>query len=300
MSAISVEVKKVTELETVETPAAEHLLPIHDGTGLKAVSYANLAKQVNSPIDEKIAFLLTEGAGAHNAFYRGKKLGESVTSAQYTAISSGKFTDLYIGDYWTISKVNWRIAAFDYYYGCGDTAFNTHHAVIVPDTCLYNKQMHKTDNEQYQAGEANTTVGGYKGSDMYKTGLEQAKTTIKAAFAGHVCKHRIYITNAMSNGYASAREWVDSEVDLMCEQMVYGSGIFSPVSNGTVVPANYRVEKSQLPLFALEPSRICNRANWWLRDVISASSFAKVDAHGNAAYNHASNPHGVRPAFCIS
>ena len=300
MSAISVELKKATELEKATTPANGNLLLIHDGTGLKAITYENLAKKVNEPVNNTIAFLLSDNAGAHNAVYRGKKLGDSVTSAQYTAISSGKFTDLYIGDYWTIDSVNWRIAAFDYYYGCGDTAFNTHHAVIVPDTCLYNEQMHKTENGQYEAGAANTTVGGYTGSDMYKTGLDNAKTKIKAAFAGHVCKHRIYLTNAMSNGYASAGEWKDSEVDLMCEQMVYGCGIFSPVSNGTAVPANYRVEKSQLPLFALEPSRICNRATWWLRDVITASNFAIVNSYGYASCSDASNPCGVRPAFCIS
>ena len=86
----------------------------------------------------------------------------------------------------------------------------------------------------------------------------------------------------------------------MCEQMVYGSGIFSPVSDGSNVPANYRVEKSQLPLFQHEPSRICNRATWWLRDVITASAFAHVTYNGTADYYYASNSLGVRPAFCIS
>ena len=85
----------------------------------------------------------------------------------------------------------------------------------------------------------------------------------------------------------------------MCEHMVYGSGIFSPVSDGSSVPNNYRVEKGQLPLFALEPSRICNRATWWLRDVITAASFAPVDTGGNAGYGNASYSLGVRPAFCI-
>ena len=54
-------------------------------------------------------------AGAHNSIYRGKYLGSSVTAEQYTAISSGTFEDLYIGDYWTIGGVNYRIAAFNYY-----------------------------------------------------------------------------------------------------------------------------------------------------------------------------------------
>ena len=85
----------------------------------------------------------------------------------------------------------------------------------------------------------------------------------------------------------------------MCEHMVYGNGVFSPVSDGTTVPNNYRVEKSQLPLFALEPSRICNRATWWLRDVIAAAYFADVARDGDAYYSAASYSYGVRPAFCI-
>ena len=197
---------------------------------------------------------------------------------------------MYIGDYWTIGGVNYRIAAFDYYLNCGDTSCTKHHVVLVPDTCLYNHVMNDT----------NITTGAYVGSKMYTEGLEQAKTTIKAAFSGHVLSKRIYLSNATANGKASAGAWCDSEVDLMCEHMVYGNGVFSPVSDGTTVPNNYRVEKSQLPLFQHEPSRICNRAIWWLRDVISASDFAYVNDNGSANYTNASNSIGVRPAFCIS
>ena len=300
MSAISIETKKVTELTAFTTPTDSCLIPIHDGTGLKKITFANFRAKAVEGTEAKIAPLLFNNAGAHNAIYRGKSLGSTVTTAQYAAIKAGTFDDLYIGDYWTIGGVNYRIAAFDYYLNSGDTSCTTHHVVIVPDTCLYNAQMHNTSSGGYEGGAANTTTGGYVGSDMYKSNLEQAKTTIKSAFSGHVLKHRIYLTNAVANGRASGGAWCDSEVDLMCEQMVYGSGIFSPVSDGSNVPANYRVEKSQLPLFQHEPSRICNRATWWLRDVITASNFAFVGSCGDAACSDASNSNGVRPAFCIS
>ena len=300
MSAISIETKKVTELTAFTTPTDSCLIPIHDGTGLKKITFANFRAKAVEGTEAKIAPLLFNNAGAHNAIYRDKSLGSTVTTAQYAAIKAGTFDDLYIGDYWTIGGVNYRIAAFDYYLNSGDTSCTTHHVVIVPDTCLYNAQMHNTSSGNYESGAANTTAGGYVGSDMYKSNLEQAKTTIKSAFSGHVLKHRIYLTNAVANGRASGGAWCDSEVDLMCEQMVYGSGIFSPVSDGSNVPANYRVEKSQLPLFQHEPSRICNRATWWLRDVITASSFASVNGNGYANYTVASNSLGVRPAFCIS
>lgn len=290
MSAISIETKKVTELTSITTPGDSNVIPIHDGTGLKKITFANFKAKAVEDTEAKIAPLLFNNAGAHNAIYRGKSLGSSVTIAQYSAISAGTFDDMYIGDYWTIGGVNYRIAAFDYYLNCGDTSCTKHHVVLVPDTCLYNHVMNDT----------NITTGAYVGSKMYTEGLEQAKTTIKAAFSGHVLSKRIYLSNATANGKASAGAWCDSEVDLMCEHMVYGNGVFSPVSDGTTIPNNYRVEKSQLPLFQHEPSRICNRVSWWLRDVISASSFAIVHTSGGASYSYAGASLGVRPAFCIS
>lgn len=293
MSVISVQTKKFGDLGTILTAGDDSLLLIHDGTGVKTISTANFKKDLKEymeGVNTILEQLTYDNAGAHNSIYRGKNLGTTVTEEQWEAISSGTFTDLYIGDYWVIGGVNWRIAAFDYYLNCGDTSFTKHHAVIVPDTCLYNAQMNTT----------NVTTGAYKGSAMYTANLTQAKSTINSAFgSSHVLSHRIYLSNATSNGRASAGEWTDSTVDLMCEHMVYGSGIFSPVSDGSNVPNNYRVEKGQLPLFALEPSRICNRATWWLRDVITAAVFANVYHNGIAASNGASHSLGVRPAFCI-
>lgn len=293
MSVISVQTKKFGDLDTILTAGDDSLLLIHDGTGVKTISTANFKKDLKEymeGVNTILAQLTYDNAGAHNSIYRGKNLGTTVTEEQWEAISSGTFTDLYIGDYWVIGGVNWRIAAFDYYLNCGDTSFTKHHAVIVPDTCLYSAQMNTT----------NVTTGAYKGSAMYTANLTQAKSTINSAFgSSHVLSHRIYLSNATSNGRASAGEWTDSTVDLMCEHMVYGSGIFSPVSDGSNVPNNYRVEKGQLPLFALEPSRICNRDTWWLRDVITAAAFASVNFYGCADYYGASNSFGVRPAFCI-
>ena len=293
MSVISVQTKKFGDLDTILTAGDDSLLLIHDGTGVKTISTANFKKDLKEymeGVNTILAQLTYDNAGAHNSIYRGKNLGTTVTEEQWEAISSGTFTDLYIGDYWVIGGVNWRIAAFDYYLNCGDTSFTKHHAVIVPDTCLYSAQMNTT----------NVTTGAYKGSAMYTANLTQAKSTINSAFgSSHVLSHRIYLSNATSNGRASAGEWTDSTVDLMCEHMVYGSGIFSPVSDGSNVPNNYRVEKGQLPLFALEPSRICNRDTWWLRDVITAAYFANVSYNGFADYGDASGSFGVRPAFCI-
>ena len=229
-------------------------------------------------------------AGSHNSIFRGKNLGTQVTDAQYQAIQAGTFDDLYIGDYWVIGGVTWLIAGFDYYYGCGDTDFNKHHAVIVPLSPLYSHAMN----------EVNTTEGGYVNSLMYTEGLEQAKTQIQQAFgAEHVLSHRIYLVNAASSGRPSAGGWYDSTVDLMNENMLYGCMIYAIANISTASSQNYRVEKSQLPLFAMYPYASFNRESFWLRDIVSSSGFALANATGNAASYGASNTNGVRPVFCI-
>lgn len=254
-----------------------------------------MSEAVNNPYletgrDDLLRIMTAPNAGAHNAIYRGKYLGESATAAQYAAIAAGAFDNLYIGDYWTKDGVNYRLAAFDYFLNCGDTACTAHHAVVVPDTCLYKMAMNST----------NTTAGGYMGTQLNISGLEQAKGIIQKVFgASHLMEHRIYLSTQVTNGIVTNGDWFNDSVTIMCEQMVYGSGILSPVSNGNTIPNNCIVEKSQLPLFQHEPSLICNHSTWWLRDVISSADFAYVNFKGISDYGNASTVLGVRPYFCI-
>lgn len=85
----------------------------------------------------------------------------------------------------------------------------------------------------------------------------------------------------------------------MNENMVYGSRIFAPGCDGSTIPTNYTVEKSQLPLFQLAPYLISDRQWFWLRDVVSSTCFACVNDYGGAIYSYASSVRGVRPAFVI-
>ena len=234
--------------------------------------------------------ILSSGAGAHNSIYRGKNLGTSVTAAQWAAIADGSFTDLYIGDYWVIDGVNWRIAAFDYYYKTGDTPCTTHHVVIVPDTSLYTHAMNDTD----------ITTGGYIGSKMYTEGLAEAKTKINSAFgSSHILSHRQVLVNAVNGGKPSGGSWYDSTVELMNEQNVYGGEIFGVGNNGSPAPYLYTIDKSQFPLFAHDPSMMSNRQVFGLRDVVSTTSFAVVNADGRAGQANSSFAVGVRPVFAI-
>lgn len=222
--------------------------------------------------------------------FRGKNLGTALTAVQKAAIKDGSFKGMFLGDYWSIGGRIWRIVDMDYWYNCGDTAFTSHHLVIMPDEALYNAKMNTT----------NVTTGGYVGSEMYKNNLANAKTIVNAAFQGSVLTHREYLCNAVANGRPSGGAWFDSSVELPNESMMYGHPHFSPTSDGSTVPAIYTISKTQLALYMVCPRFIVNRSyNQWLRDVVSSAYFAFVHYGGITSYYYASDSLGVRPVFPV-
>ena len=246
-------------------------------------------------------------AGFHNSLFRGKYLGSAVSADHWSQIGAGTFDDLFIGDYWNINSIIWRIAAFDYWYHCGDTECLTHHIVIVPDFNL----LEGDGSSTHWMHISNTTENGYVGTDFFagtnsNTGKAQCRSKAQSAFgSAHILTHREYLTNSCKSGstnvgYPTAGAWYDSDIEMMNEQMVYGCKVFGSRSAGANIPADYTIDKSQLPLFRLAPHFICNRAYWWLRDPVSAANFDIVGYNGLCDSDNASSAGiGVRPAFGI-
>ena len=236
---------------------------------------------------------IASNAGAHNSLFRGKNLGTAVTAAQYAAIAAGTFDDLFIGDYWTINGINWRIAAFDYYLGTGNTAaLTTHHAVIVPDTNLDTQKMNDTG----------VTTGGYVGSKMYTNYLATARTKVNTAFSGHVLTHQFYLSTAATNGKVTGSATVNQDVVLMSERNVYGQTIMSSeCADGKDNSSPWSTyDRTQFPLFAFAPEFIQKQRSFYLmRDVSNTQAFASVASNGYANFCAASFSCGVRPAFSI-
>ncbi len=321
---------KITDYEKVQTLDSSNMVLIDGNNGTKTILVADFIKsliglissqdfisgvnlseltQINAlTADDKLLIGTAEGnkaIGADDALfamldafipkeqrrmiYRGKNLGAVVTEEQKANIKNGTFKGFFLGDYWTIGSYTWRIVDFDYWYNCGDTAFTTPHLVIMPDKPLYNAQMNET----------NITTGGYTGSLMYTENLDQAKTLAASAFGDLILTHREYLTNAVTDGHASAGAWFDSTLDLPNEIMMYGCHVYAAMNNGTVIPTNYTIGKTQLALFTVVPKLISNRATFWLRDVVSSADFAGVYYYGTAHSGHASSSCGVRPVFAI-
>ena len=240
--------------------------------------------------DFDISKLNTNTIAWHNTFVREKYLGSSITTAQNTAIANRTYDDIFIGDYWEIGGVKYRVAEVDTYYRVGDTEFTKGNIVVVPDTCLYDAQMNTN----------NTTSGAYTNSAMRTSNLAQAYTTVRAAFGSHLANHRILIANATDNDGPSGWAWIDSGgIELMNETQVYGTRTWSSrlkaFDNGT--------QHHQLALFGRDPQRINTRQTYWLQDISSdwvSSHFAYVSTNGSAYTAGASDSLSVRPAITLT
>ena len=200
-------------------------------------------------------------------------------------------TELFAGGTYT---VNWVIADCDYWINKGyDTAMTAHHVAIVPQASIFAARMNS----------ANTTEGGYKGSEMYKKIIPACATGIVNAFgSSHILTFRDTITNSVDTSHISSGipqwtgtpgwwgEWVSVQCNLMSEKMVYGAPICSAGA------ADNTMATRQMSAFRLSEKLInYNRHWWWLRDVVSSAFFAYVFGHGFAGADAASYVGGVRP-----
>ena len=265
-----------------------------DGTSSNAISNSAVSNaldgKANSTHSHALESLSTNSIAFHNAYPRCKYLGTSISDAQNTAIKNRTYDDLFIGDYWTINGINWRIVAIDYYYNIGDPNFNKGNVIVMPDTVLYNAQMNET----------NTTAGAYAGSLMRTQNLNNARTLAQNAFGSHLVNHRILLANSVDNSGPNNWAWYDSDgVELPNEVQIYGTRVW-----GSALKAHdVATQKQQFPLLALAPQFVNIRQTYWLQDVSSrsvSSHFAIVNASGLADNYGASSSVGVHPSVTLS
>ena len=257
---------------------------------------------------------ITSIAENHNNIFRGDDLfAKGYTIDDICAmISDGSFSDIYIGDYFTLSgsienvpcfveqtgddgtktlvestqtvtyNTKFRIAGIDTYLNTGDTAFTAHHAVIVPDENIGTNRMNGT----------NTTAGGYVGSFMYSSVIPVYNTHFSAKLNNHLLSHREILSNSVTGNQASGWAWIDVKINQMSEPEVYGSNLWGNKYDAGI---NYK----QFPLFRIASKYICNRNWYWLNAVAGGNDFVAMTSNGNATRNGAGVALAVRPCFCI-
>ncbi len=212
----------------------------------------------------------------HRNIFRGQYLGESITEEQRIAIREGSFQNLYVGDYWEINGVKYRIADINYWRNVGypeSEKLQKPHILIVPDTILGSGQMHTS----------NSTSGGYKSSTMKNARLNQIANSLPDAFKNILISHRMFSDGA----------WINASVDLMNEVMVHGTYICTDNSN------KQTSDTQQLALFGLVPELKTIGVNYWLRNVAGSQTYTLVSQYGDASTDAATSTYGIRPVFAV-
>lgn len=203
-------------------------------------------------------------------------LGETITAEQLTAIQDGRFYDLYVGDYWEINGVKYRIADINYWKNVGypeSEEVQKPHILIVPDTTLGSGQMNAN----------NSTSGGYRNSTMKATHLNNIAKALPDTFKNILISHRMF-----SDG-----TWITTSVDLMNEVMVHGTYICTDNNS------RQTSDTQQLSLFRLCPELKSIGQNYWLRNVAGSQTYTLISQYGDASTDAATSTYGVRPVFAV-
>lgn len=251
------------------------------------------------------AAALTENMYYHNSFFRGLDITAAFKDgSMYEEIQSGKFTNIYVGDYFTatINGTNHtcRIAKLLTYhtylntYGGGDSMGTRVEscAVIVPDIHLASTKWNSS----------NSCTSGYKSSAIASYLSSTVDTWLTSTFGSHVLTIATFASSAMNSslnsgaggtamGVTTSEALKSVKSELMSEKEVFGSRLSSCGVFGS------RVGECQLPLFALCPQLIAlTNGNYWLRDIFSTTQAVAVQNYGTTYYGNMSMCHGGKDA----
>lgn len=227
-------------------------------------------------VERAVSTYMTGLSPMHRNIFRGQNLGESITAEQLTAIQDGRFYDLYVGDYWEINGVKYRIADINYWKNVGypeSEEVQKPHILIVPDTTLGSGQMNAN----------NSTSGGYRNSTMKATHLNNIAKALPDTFKNILISHRMF-----SDG-----TWITTSVDLMNEVMVHGTYICTDNNS------RQTSDTQQLSLFRLCPELKSIGQNYWLRNVAGSQTYTLISQYGDASTDAATSTYGVRPVFAV-
>lgn len=253
-----------------------------------AKSSADAAASEVGILTPLVNILYNKSAASMNTRYEEKSLG-AFTTAMSTAIQSGDFSQFSCGNTITFGSETLRIMGANVDKNKGDTQQGN------SLTMMWDSNRLAADGSTTKyMNDSDTTSGGYVGSKMYTTTLPNLLSALSSDLTSHIYSHRELLCNAVSSGVPSGWAWYSVSIIIPTEEQIYGTKVFG--SGGQNVGISY----TQFPALAMCPERITNRSNYWLRNIVSASTFARCGSYGVANASSASDTWlGVRPYVLV-
>ena len=228
-------------------------------------------------------------ANKYNIF-RGKNLGTTITNDQKRAIHTGSFDDLYIGDYWVLNNIVYRIADFNYWSYIG-TVINKH-VILIPDNPISSNIKMQSSSEEM------SNSNYYFNTSLYQLTLQSIRTSITQFFGQSSMV--AYRENLPMTQYPDVENITQCTVELMSERQVYGQSILSTEKHIAYGARQYR-------LFNLRPEFIKSENNndYWLRDLTKnidgeGGYYCRVGSSGEPSYAFGGGTSNIRLAIPYS
>lgn len=274
--------RKVSDMISVTAANATDNMIIHDGNGMKKISYWNVV----NPEPREIPLTWDEIS---------------------TKTKKGDFSGLRIGDYKTVTLttgeiVIMEIAGIDPYFGSGSQEAG-HHILWVSRDCLANTyQMRSSNTNNGTSAEQNP----YRASALFSTLQNTIFPTVPAEIRAHVIEMRElletrYSASGTLNNSGSWSWYSRGKAILLTPIEVFGTACWgeSGWSNGGGGNVH-------LPLFAGSSKHFIKRkgnggerVDWWLAAASAGDStnFCCVHNTGSSSSGEASNSFGVPLSF---
>jgi hypothetical protein len=227
-------------------------------------------------------------AAAHNANFRGSSLG-TFNDDYAERVKNGSFTDMWVGDYFTINNHIYKIAGFNYKCNHEENLGLGNHLIMLTGIV-----------DQHAMNTSNSSAGGFAGSDMFRQEIPVVEKQLATDFGEHLLKFKSYLSTSIdSTGAPNYGQWFELTACLCNSAMWWGApSQYSNNENGTKY--NIGDEDTQLPIMKLHTDEQKSGGQWvWLRDVYISSAFADADSGGSEHWTAASGYGGVRAFFLI-
>lgn len=215
----------------------------------------------------------------HNAIWRGQFIGTVASTAQKTAISSGTFTNLWLGDYWTVGGVDYVIVAFNYWKGVNGETRN--HVVVMSRAAAQQTKFHR---------EALTTerdASIYSVAQGYEATISNALGTLR--------NQPIEVATAFSGGVPSADVVMYREVTIPSAQQLMGTSPVGSVSGGAAYYHSFPTGCRQFPACAINQELIFSAGECWVQRPWSPNNAGHVYLQkGYIDYSSVTSQKGLR------
>ena len=237
----------------------------------EAVSFPCLTRDLDTALvpTNQLGFeSFAQQPAIHNQIFRGKLLGDHMTNAQQQAIKSGRFTDLWLGDYWLRNNVRYIIAGFNYW--LGQPGVENNHIVVMARELF--------DSVQFHTGDMTSVPSTYMVSNTLNIVALNRFANVFGSDKIMTRAHN-YATQFDNKTLPSEVTGLNVKVSLMQPGMITTAGVGAMVRDSSYT-INYFNDTMILPLFLAKPDWRNTTVSHWLNYVYSKNQAAVIGITG--------------------